>query len=69
MVAPPCYIWRMKDQKPAPNPDDIELHPDAWERFVDAVRKVARRPVTQADVKGKAAKPKPRPKRRGSSRA
>jgi hypothetical protein len=32
----------MKDQKPAPNPDDIELHPDAWERFVDAVKRVAR---------------------------
>jgi hypothetical protein len=37
MVAPPCYIWFMKDRrKPKPTtPDEegIELHPDAWERF------------------------------------
>jgi len=71
MVAPPCYISRMKDQKPAPNPDDIELRPDAWDRFVEAVKRVARRPVTQAEVKGRIAKRKPRPKRRrgSSSRA
>ena len=48
MVAPPCYMDGMKDQKPAPNPDDIELHPDAWDRFVDVVKKVARRPIPQA---------------------
>jgi hypothetical protein len=68
MAAPPCYICRMNDQRPVPNPDDIELHPDAWERFVDAVKKVARRPIPQAEVKGKPAKPKPRPNRRGASR-
>jgi hypothetical protein len=68
MVAPPCYMNGMKDQKPAPNPDDIELHPDAWDRFVDAVKKIARRPVTEAEVKTTAAKRKPRPRRRGASR-
>lgn len=40
MAAPLCYDRRMKDEKPAPNPDDIELRPDAWERFVDAVKQV-----------------------------
>ena len=69
MVAPPCYMDGMKDQKPAPNPDDIELHRDAWDRFVDAVEKVARRPIPQAEVKGKPAKPKLRSKGRGASRA
>ncbi len=54
MVAPPCYIEGMKDQKPAPNPDDIELHPDAWDRFVDAVKRVARHPPVE--------KPKPQAK-------
>jgi hypothetical protein len=49
MVAPPCYIGTMKDQKPAPNPDDIELRPDAWERFVDAVKPVASRETKAAD--------------------
>jgi hypothetical protein len=42
MVAPPCYAG-MKDQNPTPRPDDIELqHPDAWDRFVDAIKRVAR---------------------------
>jgi hypothetical protein len=49
----------MKDQKSAPNPDDIELHPDAWERFVDAVKRIARHPpIQQADIQAK-----PPPKR------
>jgi hypothetical protein len=42
MVAAPCYIGRMKDQKPAPNRDDIELHPDAWDRFTDFVKRIAK---------------------------
>jgi hypothetical protein len=38
----------MKNEKPAPlNPDDIELHPDAWDRFVDAVKRVARHPPVE----------------------
>lgn len=41
MAAPPCYAAGMKSDKPLPNPDDIELHPDAWDRFVRAVKKVA----------------------------
>jgi hypothetical protein len=50
----------MKDEKPALNPDDIELHPDAWDRFVDAVKRIARHPpIQQADVRVK-----PPPKRR-----
>jgi hypothetical protein len=32
----------MKNQKPAPNPDDIELHPDAWDRFTDFVKRIAK---------------------------
>jgi len=44
----------MKDQKPALSPDDIELHPDAWERFVDAVKRVSRHPPVE----------KPKPKRK-----
>jgi hypothetical protein len=43
----------MKNQKPMPNPDDIELRPDAWERFVDAVKRIARHPPIE----------KPKPKR------
>jgi hypothetical protein len=58
MVAPPCYIGGMKDQKPAPSLDDIELHPDAWNRFVDAVKRVARHPPVE----------KPKPKRKPLSR-
>jgi len=34
----------MKTDKPIPNPDDIELVPDAWERFKEAVKVVARHP-------------------------
>ena len=44
----------MKAEKPGPNPDDIELHPDAWDRFVDAVKRVTRHPPVE--------KPKPRTK-------
>jgi hypothetical protein len=61
MVAPPCYIEGMKDQKPALNPDDIELHPDAWDRFVKALKQVARHPPVE--------KPKPKPTRRRSAAA
>jgi hypothetical protein len=31
MAAPPCYMDGMKEQKPAPKPEDIEELPDAWE--------------------------------------
>jgi hypothetical protein len=34
----------MKAEKGAPTPDDIELVPDAWDRFIDAVKRVARHP-------------------------
>jgi hypothetical protein len=37
----------MKSQKPAPGPDDIALHPDAWERFVRAVRKFVKQPLVK----------------------
>jgi hypothetical protein len=37
----------MKSEKPVPKPDDIELVPDAWDRFVDAVKKVARHPPVE----------------------
>jgi hypothetical protein len=32
----------MKTDKPAPNPGDIELHPDAWDRFTDFVKRIAK---------------------------
>ncbi len=34
----------MKSQKPAPGPDDIALHPDAWERLVRAVKRAVKQP-------------------------
>ena len=34
----------MKTEKPPPNVDDIELRPDAWERFKAAVKVVAKHP-------------------------
>jgi hypothetical protein len=39
----------VKSEKPTPNikPDDIELVADAWDRFVDAVKKVARHPPVE----------------------
>jgi hypothetical protein len=42
----------MKAENPELKPDDIELHPDAWERFIDAVKRVARHPPVE--------KPKPK---------
>jgi hypothetical protein len=34
----------MKSDQPAPNPGDIELVPDAWDRFVRTVKQVAQHP-------------------------
>jgi hypothetical protein len=50
----------MKDQKPAPNPDDIELHPDAWDRFTDFVKRIAK-----AGPQHRTPKPKERPSSKG----
>jgi hypothetical protein len=55
MVAPPCYIGGMKDQKPAPKPEEIEELPDAWERFEKAFDTVMK------------AKPKPSPSKKKSA--
>ena len=41
--APLCYSERMKT-KPKPKGDDLDLHPDAWERFEKAVDVVMRSP-------------------------
>jgi hypothetical protein len=60
MAAPSCYIDGMKEQRPAPKPQEIEELPDAWERFektFDAVMK--------AKPKPRAAKPKERPASKG----
>jgi hypothetical protein len=52
----------MKNEKPAPTPDDIELVPDAWDRFVRAVKQIARHPpVEHPTGHGKASKPKQKP--------
>jgi hypothetical protein len=29
-------------EKPEPKPEDIELHPDAWERFEQFIKRIAR---------------------------
>jgi hypothetical protein len=50
----------MKDQKPAPNPRDIEEFPDAWERFEKAFDT-----VMKAKPKPRAAKIKERPASKG----
>jgi hypothetical protein len=50
----------MKDQKPAPNPDDIELHPDAWDRFTDFVKRIAK-----AGPQHRTPKAKERPESKG----
>ena len=52
----------MKSEKPE-TPDDIELHPDAWERFVEAVKVVAKHPpVDHPTGHGKQqSKPRKRP--------
>jgi hypothetical protein len=51
-----------KSEKPPQTPDDIELVPDAWDRFVRAVKAVAKHPpVEHPTGHGKAAKPKKRP--------
>ena len=47
-----CYIEGMKAEKPTPKLDEIELHPDAWERFEKAFDTVMK------------AKPKPMPARK-----
>jgi clan AA aspartic protease (TIGR02281 family) len=43
----------MKAEKPELTPDDIELRPDAWERFVDAVKRVAGDPPIRHAKPGK----------------
>jgi hypothetical protein len=50
----------MKDQKPAPNPDDIEELPNAWERFEKAFDA-----VMKGKPKPRSAKPKERPASKG----
>jgi hypothetical protein len=55
----------MKSKAPDPKIDEIELHPDGWERFERAVKAAARHPIAQ--------KPKPKiakqPKKATSGRA
>ena len=48
----------MKDKKPAPSPDDIELYPDAMERLERAIKIAARHPPIKRPTAGKSAKPK-----------
>jgi hypothetical protein len=54
----------MKDQKPAPKLDDIELHPDAWDRFTDFVKRIAK-----AGPQHRTPKPKERSASNGKTRA
>jgi hypothetical protein len=49
--------------KTKPKPPDIELHPDAWERFEKAVDVVMRSPPKHRKKKGEDAKPSVRPKK------
>jgi len=50
----------MKDQKPAPKPEEIEELPDAWERFEKAFDT-----VMKAKPKPRSAKTKERPASKG----
>jgi hypothetical protein len=51
----------MKSEKPPPKIEDIEVRPDGWERFVDAVKRVARHPpIEHPTTRGKDPKPKKR---------
>jgi hypothetical protein len=48
MAAPSCYIDGMKEQRPAPKPEEIEELSDAWERFekaFDTVMKAKPKPA------------------------
>jgi hypothetical protein len=50
--------------KPQPEDDEIELHPDAWERFEKAFDTVMRaKPKPMAPKKDRAPSPRPRGKR------
>ena len=40
-------------EKPQPKPDEIEVHPDAWERFEKAVETVMRSPSKHRTAKTK----------------
>ena len=42
----------MKNKKPAPNPDDIELYPDAMERLERAIKIAARHPPIKRPTAG-----------------
>jgi hypothetical protein len=53
----------MKEQKPAPKPQDIEVYPDAWERFEKAFDT-----VMKAKPKPRSAAPTPKPKERPASK-
>jgi hypothetical protein len=47
----------MKTGKPVPKPDDIELVPDAWDRFVRAVKQIVpHKPVDHPTGHGKGPK-------------
>jgi len=59
----------MKAEKSAQTPDDIELVPDAWDRFVRAVKMVAKHPpVEHPTGYGKAPKAKKAAARRKAKR-
>jgi hypothetical protein len=48
-------------RKPEPKPEEIEIHPDAWERFENAVDTVMRPPPRHRTARKK----EPSPARRG----
>jgi hypothetical protein len=69
MAAPPCYMKRMKTEKPTPSLDDIELYPDAMERLERAIKTAVRRgPIPKTaitrKVRKRPAKPQVIPRRR-----
>jgi hypothetical protein len=48
--------------KPKPKPPEIELHPDAWDRFMEFVKRIAKAgPQHRTKSEGKAAPAKRRP--------
>ena len=64
----PRYVMLagMKSEKTAPKIEDIELHPDAWDPFVRAVKQVAKHPPVEHPT-GHGKGPKSQ-KQRGASR-
>jgi hypothetical protein len=74
IVASAGKLWNagimMPDMAKAPprkrQPADIELHPDAWDRFTEFVKRITKAGPQHRTAKGRVPSPIPRGKRGGS---